>query len=137
MANAKNSKVRKPRVRKAPTLREQAELARAKSTQTQKSGRVRKVASRAAVPFRKVKIPGNPATRALAKVVRIIAKVLRWLVPSYFLNSWREVRQVTWPSRRETWRLTMAVFVFAIVFGALVAGVDKGLDAVFKNVVLK
>jgi len=53
------------------------------------------------------------------------------------VNAWREVRQVTWPSRRETWRLTGAVFIFAIVFGALVYGVDTGLDALFKKVILK
>jgi preprotein translocase SecE subunit len=58
-------------------------------------------------------------------------------MPSYLKNSWREVRQVVWPNRKETWRLTLAVFVFAVVFGALVAGVDKGLDEVFKKVILK
>ena len=73
----------------------------------------------------------------LAKVFRPLRRVLRWLVPRYLVNSWREVRQVVWPNRRETWRLTLAVFVFAIVFGALVAGVDKGLDEIFKKVILK
>lgn len=135
MANAKSSKGRKPRVRKAPTLREQAELARAKSEQAQQPKRIRKVVSRVARPVKKV--PSNPVTRVLAKVIKGMGRALRWLIPSYFVNSWREVRQVTWPSRRETWRLTLAVFIFATVFGALIAGVDKGLDAIFKNVVLK
>jgi preprotein translocase subunit SecE len=71
------------------------------------------------------------------RVGRALKKVLGWLVPRYFVNSWREVRQVTWPTRRETWRLTAAVFVFAIIFGALVAVVDKGLDEIFKKVILK
>jgi preprotein translocase subunit SecE len=31
----------------------------------------------------------------------------------------------------------LAVFVFAIIFGALVAGVDKALDEIFKKLVLK
>jgi preprotein translocase SecE subunit len=84
-----------------------------------------------------VRIPSNPATRLLAKIGRGIKKVLSWLVPRYFVNSWREVRQVSWPNRRETWRLTAAVFIFAIVFGSLVALVDKGLDEIFKKVILK
>lgn len=71
------------------------------------------------------------------RVLRVLLRPLRWLTPSYFVNSWREVRQVTWPNRRETWRLTLAVFIFAVVFGALVAGVDKGLDLLFKKVILR
>jgi preprotein translocase SecE subunit len=130
-------KARKPRIRKtAPTLREQAEAARVKS-EKEKPRRVRKVVSSAATPFRKVNPPSNPVTRAIAKGGRGIGKALKWLVPKYFVNSWREVKQVTWPNRKETWRLTTAVFIFAIVFGALVAGVDKGLDAIFKHVILK
>lgn len=62
---------------------------------------------------------------------------LRWLIPSYFINSWREVRQVTWPNRRETWRLALAVFIFAIIFGAMIAGVDKVLDLIFKKLILQ
>lgn len=69
--------------------------------------------------------------------LRSILRPFRWLIPRYFVNSWREVRQVTWPNRRETWRLTLAVFIFAIVFGALIAGVDKVLDLLFKKVILK
>lgn len=78
--------------------------------------------------------------RPKAKLFGFILPILRpfrWLIPRYFVNSWREVRQVTWPSRRETWRLTLAVFIFAIIFGALIAGVDKVLDLLFKKVILK
>jgi preprotein translocase SecE subunit len=75
--------------------------------------------------------------RGLVGIFRPVGRILAWLAPKYLINSWREVRQVVWPNRRETWRLTLAVFVFAIIFGALVAGVDKGLDEIFKKVVLK
>lgn len=120
---------RKPRIRKsAPTLREKVEMERAKTEEPKK----RRLG---AVP--RPRIPSNPVTRALMRVGRALKKVLGWLVPRYFVNSWREVRQVTWPTRRETWRLTAAVFVFAIIFGALVAVVDKGLDEIFKKVILK
>ncbi|MBI4034729.1 preprotein translocase subunit SecE [Candidatus Saccharibacteria bacterium] len=66
-----------------------------------------------------------------------LLKVLRWLAPRYFVNAWREVRQVTWPNRRETWRLTLAVFVFATIFGFAIFGVDKVLERIFKETVLK
>jgi preprotein translocase SecE subunit len=84
-----------------------------------------------------VRLPSNRVTSGLAKVLRPVGRVLKLLAPRYFINAWREVRLVTWPGRRETWRLTLAVFIFAIVFGALVAGVDKVLDIVFKHLVLK
>lgn len=70
----------------------------------------------------------------MLKPVRI---VLSWLMPRYFVNAFREVRQVTWPTRRETLRLTLAVFVFAMIFGSLIAGVDKVIDEVFKKVILR
>lgn len=68
------------------------------------------------------------------KVVRFLAKILLIM---YFINSWRELRQVTWPSRRESRRLTTAVVLFAVVFGLLIAVVDYGLDKLFKQVLLK
>jgi preprotein translocase SecE subunit len=123
---------RKPRVRKnAPTIRQKMEAAQAEADKPEPSRRPIKKATR---PVRAV---FSPIFRFLGKILSPLKRPLKWLVPRYFINSWREVRQVTWPSRRETWRLTAAVFVFAIVFGALVAVVDKGLDEIFKKLILK
>lgn len=117
-------------------MREKAEEARAKAEQD-KPARLVKARQTAAKPFVRLRLPDNQLTRILKKIGRGLKKVLGFLVPRYFVNSWREVRQVTWPGRRETWRLTTAVFIFAIIFGALVAGVDKVLDIIFKHLVLK
>jgi preprotein translocase SecE subunit len=137
MADARKPKIRKPRVRKAPTLREQAELARSKAETKEEPGRIRNFFSKISAGFRKTRLTRNPVTKFIARIGRIILKALRWITPNYFINSWRELRQVTWPSRKETWRLTLAVFIFAVVFGALVSGVDKVLDLLFKKVILK
>jgi preprotein translocase SecE subunit len=115
---------KKARVRKAPTLREEAEAARASAGPGAEPSKLSAA---------KNKLPKLGIFRILGRLLR----PLRWLIPSYFINSWREVRQVTWPNRRETWRLTLAVFIFAVVFGTLIAGVDKGLDFLFKKVILK
>lgn len=61
----------------------------------------------------------------------------RSFVPKYFIESWAEVKKVTWPNRKETWQLTFAVFMFAGIFGLLITVVDYGLDKVFKAVLLK
>ena len=73
--------------------------------------------------------------------VRGAGRGLGWLgkfiIPSYFRNSWRELRQVTWPNRKQSRQLTFAVMLFAVVFGILVASVDWGLDKLFKHILLK
>lgn len=130
-------RARKPRIRKtAPTVRERVEAASAEREEKQ-PGRVRRTVSKAVLPAKRLRLKERKPVRIAAKPLRPAGRALRWLMPSYLKNSWREVRQVVWPNRKETWRLTLAVFVFAVVFGALVAGVDKGLDEVFKKVILK
>lgn len=125
-----------PRIRKsAPTVRQRVEAASEKSSEPK--GAVRKTVKKAARPVGRLRLGERPALKRAAAPLRFLKKILRWIIPSYLVNSWRELRQVQWTNRRETWRLTVAVFVFATVFGALVAGVDKGLDELFKKVVLK
>jgi preprotein translocase SecE subunit len=67
--------------------------------------------------------------------------VFRWLGlilwPPYFRHSFQELKLVTWPNFKQSWRLTFAVLGFAAVFGALIAGLDFGLDKLFKEVLLK
>lgn len=68
------------------------------------------------------------------KGVRLIGRILGL---TYVRSSWQELQMVTWPTRREGRRLTTAVIIFAIVFGALIAAVDFGLDKLFRQVLLK
>jgi preprotein translocase SecE subunit len=81
-------------------------------------------------------LPFRPVGRLLLRVGRLKPfRILgRILFPTYFRNSWKELQQVTWPGRRESLQLTLAVIIFSIVFGALIAVVDFGLDKVFKQV---
>lgn len=58
------------------------------------------------------------------------------IFPGFLRNAWAEIKQVTWPSRQETIRLTFAVLIFSIIFGAFVAALDFGLDRLFKEVIL-
>jgi preprotein translocase SecE subunit len=117
------------RIRKVETVREKAEKSAEAGRQP---GRIRQVAGTATAPLR-------PVGRGAQKVgrftpVRIVGLIL---VPRYFRNSFRELRQVTWPNGKESRQLTLAVILFAIIFGALVAAIDLGLDKVFKQVLLK
>lgn len=124
---------KKTRIRKAPTtVRQQIEV-----TAKQAESRPKKDPSSARGFFSEISSGLKSLVSPLAPVWRLLKRVLGWFMPRYFINSWRELRQVAWPNRKETWRLTGAVFIFAVVFGALVAVVDKGLDEFFKKVILK
>jgi preprotein translocase SecE subunit len=142
MAESKESP-KKPRIRKsAPTIRERVEAEQAKAEKPKKSSKVKGLASHAKRPFKAVakrrpRVPQNKFFRLLGKVFHPVVWLLNKLVPRYFINAWKELRLVTWTSRRETWRLTFAVFVFATIFGAIAYMVDKGLDEIFKKFVLK
>ncbi len=60
----------------------------------------------------------------------------RTFIPQILRNAWNELRQVTWPNRSETIKLTVSVLLFALFFGSLIAGVDYVLDNVFRRVIL-
>jgi preprotein translocase SecE subunit len=82
-------------------------------------------------PFRFILRPFK--TKPIRAIGRFLKKVL---LINYFISAWREVRQVTWPNRKETANLTFAVFIFAIAFGVLIAIIDFGLDKLFREVLL-
>ena len=68
------------------------------------------------------------------KAVRFIGRIFGL---GYIRSSWQELKQVTWPTKREGRRLTTAVIIFSVIFGALIALVDYGLDKLFKQLLLK
>lgn len=133
---AEASKGRKSRIRKsAPTIRELTQVPAKDKSETKRTFRSR-IGGVITWPFRKLMRSNNFIARAVRKVLRPFLWLLRKLVPSYFINSWREMKLVTWPGRKETWRLTGAVFVFAIVFGVAIYFVDMGLDKLFRKLVI-
>ena len=68
------------------------------------------------------------------RVVRFIAKIIGL---KYVAESWKELKQVTWPTWKESRRLTVAVMIFSVIFGLLIAIVDFGLDKLFRQIILK
>lgn len=108
----------KRRLKKTETVREKAEKAAASSNKEP-----RRLREKTRVVSKPLKAVGRP-----------FSFIGRFLVPRYFRNSWRELRQVSWPKFGESIRLTFAVFVFGAVFTILVAVLDLGLDKIFKEV---
>ncbi len=67
------------------------------------------------------------------KPMRFIGRLLGF---RYIYESFKELRGVTWPSFKDSVKLTRAVVIFSVLFGAFVAGIDWVLDKVFKEILL-
>ena len=130
----------KRRVKNPETFRERALKAGEANDKPGKAARLRSVSGKVTTPVT------GPVSRGWHKLFSVqpfkfIALIFHWIglvfVPRYLRNSWKELRLVTWPSRRQSRQLTSAVLVFALVFGAAIAVVDYGLDKLFRNILLK
>ena len=51
-------------------------------------------------------------------------------------ESWAEVKRVVWPTRKETWTITLYVFLFVVVMALFLWLVDKGLEWTLYDLVL-
>lgn len=54
----------------------------------------------------------------------------------YFKESWQELEKVTWPDRKTSIRLTIAVVVLSLMVGGFIAAVDFGLVEVLQQLIL-
>lgn len=122
----------KRRVRKVESVRDIS----TKSEQPATVGNGRKIWRGFTAPVRFIGrgIAGVGRKLNKIKVFRILGFIL-W--PPYFRNSWKELRQVTWPNGKQSRQLTTAVILFAVTFGIIIALLDFGLDKIFKQVLLK
>lgn len=140
MAEKSAKPAKKRQLKKAETVRDRVE--RAGSDQPQKR-RVKSTAGKVGRPF---VVVGKAVAKVLrpfafflkpfkTRPARLIGRILASILfLKFFRASWQEVRQVEWPDMRTTLRLTMAVFVFSILFGTLIAITDFGLDKIFRKV---
>ncbi len=140
MAEAKKTSAKRRQLKKTETVRQRAER---QVSNEPKRRHVQKAASKLNVPLRKlwsvIRFVARPFAFLLipfkTKPARFVGRILASILLFKFIReSWSELRQVQWPTARETARLTMAVFVFSLVFGAIIAVTDYGLDKVFKKV---
>ncbi len=141
---AKESSVPKKRqIKKPQTVRERAKSKKPASAQPR---RIRRASSAAGKPFKQIGKYAANAVRPFSfllipfrtKPARLVGRVIASVLLLKFIRgSFAELRQVTWPDRKETAKLTIAVFMFAIFFGVLISVVDYGLDRLFKDVILK
>ncbi len=49
----------------------------------------------------------------------------------YLRDSWRELRQVRWPNRKATWKMTFAVLIYCALFIAFIMLLDSLFAFIF------
>ena len=118
---------------KKPTMRELGSSSNAKKKRSLKTGGLSKSFKKLKRSEKKnrkfIKLPDNKFGRALDAII--------FSFPRYLRGAWGEIRQTTWPNRKETIRLTFAVFIFSTTFAVFVAVLDFALDKVFKSLITK
>ena len=55
---------------------------------------------------------------------------------SFAKDSWTETKRVVWPTKKETWTITLYVFLFVFVMALFLWLVDKSLEWVLYDLVL-
>jgi preprotein translocase SecE subunit len=123
-------------VRNPDTFRERALKATEADAQPGLVGKARQTVAK---PFKPAAgaVSHSFGWKIVSSIFKFIGKGLRFIVPKYLRNSWKELKLVTWPNWKQSRQLTGAVLIFAIVFGASIALVDYGLDKLFRNILLK
>ena len=134
-ASRKNEKGPKRTIRKqSQTVRQRTQIGnktnkrRIRTTAGKLANPLKKVRTHGKKEFHPIRLPDNKLGRLLGKRVKIAPRFLR--------EAWQEIRLVTWPNRKDTLRLTMAVFIFSVVFAAIVGVLDYVLDKIFREVII-
>lgn len=78
--------------------------------------------------------PTSKATPADVKPVWIARPFIA--IGHYFRDSWRELKQVQWPNRAATWKLTLAIMIFCVVIGVFVTLCDFVSQWLIEEVIL-
>lgn len=58
-------------------------------------------------------------------------------IPRFFIELKAEVKRITWPSREDFKKATLAVIVFCLIWIAIVFAMDFGLRYLFEEFILK
>ena len=113
----------KPKTQTKPT-ETKTKVTKAQAKQQTKLAKTKAKAAKA-----KIKAKANTPEKPL-KQVFILARPFVAL-GRYLRNSWRELRQVRWPNRKATWKMTLAVLVYCAIFIVFIMLLDALFTFVF------
>lgn len=70
------------------------------------------------------------------KMPKFLVKKRKVRLPKYFIDSWKEIKKVTWPSRKESLKLTLAVAIFTLVFTIVTVIADYLFSEIVERIIL-
>ena len=82
------------------------------------------------------------STSPRRKYRRVLGGLIAWTstqgrrLLAFLRESWQETRRVVWPTKKETWSVTLYVFLFVVVMAIFLWLVDSGLQFVLYDLVL-
>lgn len=117
----------KPKTQTKPT-ETKTKIAKTQAKQQTKLAKTKAKAAKAKTKA-KTKAKANTPEKPL-KQVFILARPFVAL-GRYLRNSWRELRQVRWPNRAATWKMTLAVLVYCAVFIVFIMLLDALFTFIF------
>ena len=117
----------KPRVARNSAASEVREGKKPATTST-------KTAEKSSKPSTKAKRTDNKSAKRTEKPFILFRPFIA--LGRYIRDSWRELRKVEWPSRRATWKMTLAVIVFCVIIGVLVLVLDWASQWLIQEVIL-
>ena len=135
-----DTKSAKPARRSTATKKSQTIRQRRDAQTVVKPKRIRTTAGKLATPISKSKSLASKEVHVIPlpdnKVGRFLGKKGR-LTPKFLSEAFSEIRLVSWPNRKDTVKLTLAVFIFAIIFAGFVGLLDWGLGELFRKFVVE
>lgn len=79
------------------------------------------------------KIAPEKKTKAEKKPFILVRPIVYFF--RYLRDSWREIRQVRWPSRKATWKLFFAILIYTLLFGAVIMLLDVFFTWLFNLII--
>ena len=131
---AKSLKESKSETKKIKTSKKIAGLDKAKEARAKADKKAEKKAAKKA---RRAEKKAN--RKPMPKWLFVILTPFRWIakpfvaLAKYIHESWLEIRQVSWPTRKATWKMTGAVLIYAAIFIVILVVLDMLFKFIFDN----
>lgn len=119
----------KPKTQTQPKTQTKPTETQTKVTKAQAKQQAKLAKTKAKAAQAKIKAKANTPEKPL-KQVFILARPFVAL-GRYLRNSWRELRQVRWPNRKATWKMTLAVLVYCAIFIVFIMLLDALFTFIF------
>lgn len=117
----------KPKTQTQPQTKPAETQTKVTKAQAKQQAKLAKTKAKAAKA--KAKAKANTPEKPL-KQVFILARPFVAL-GRYLRDSWRELRQVRWPNRKATWKMTLAVLVYCAIFIVFIMLLDALFTFIF------